>query len=1095
MADYLVEVRHKTAWQQPVKDKDLTSPPGSPAKGDRYIVGGSATGDWAGHDDEIAQYTGSIWEFLTSSEGWTCWVADEDKIYYFTGASWQELTSGGSGGNTNYEGAIDCSGNPNYPAADTGDYYSVSVAGKIGGSSGKSVVLDNFVICISTSVTGDEAAVGTNWRVIGGDMRKSVYDTDGDGIVDEAEAINDGVNYATAEDITDDIALGHVQNTDTKLDEGGANEISATQAKAAYTHSGGNGNDHSSVALNNTHRGTTSGNPHNVTKSDVGLSNVPNLDSTNAINKAHDQNTDTGTNQNNFNVGDGNDTDKSITMVNGDANPPKIRYNATTNKWQYTDDGTTWYDFGTSVGSGDMLKATYDTDADGIVDKAESVDDGAGNSSTAAQVKSAVTDSHTHSNKATLDSYTQSEVNLADAVSKKHSQNTDTGTNQNNFNVGDGADTDKSLTAINGDANPPKIRYNATTNTWQLSNNGVDFADIEAGTGSGDMLKSTYDTDSDGIVDKAESVDDGAGNSKSAADIKSHIDSTSNPHGVDKDDVGLSNVPNLNTTDAVNKAHDRSHALNSSSDHSSSIVENNLISADANGLPADSSIAKSGVSDAVSKKHSQNTDTGTSQNDFAVGDGADTTKTITAHNGDASEPKIRYNSSANAWQYTNDGTNWYNFGVSSGGAGSGDMTKATYDSDDDGIVDKAEALDDGTRSFTPLDLIKMQANIILNAFRLAIQNSLVYFNMVDGIVDEYEDESGVDLGSSSSISYNSSDDYYSNELEDELLLLLKCEGDDESTDVEDSTARHSPTCNGDAQIDTAQYKWGSSSLKFDGTGDYISIPDSNDWDIEGSSSESYTLDFWIRSDDSFSQVEEFLFLQWEDSDNNWTLYHNTSLGLVYSVYSNGSQKISMYEGSKTLNDTNWHHIALCIIGSDYGIYIDGVQKAYKSNSDVDTFTAPLKIGISGAGTYAFSGWLDEIRLVKGNPFNASPNSGKTDTITVPTVEYPLSLGNIVLVSQSFVAEFEPDDARMVILEEDVDSITLNTDLKAWASRDDGTNWEQGTLSDLGDFDSSKRILTAEFDLSEQDSDTDMCYKITGHNLKILKIHASALNWK
>lgn len=43
---------------------------------------------------------------------------------------------------------------------------------------------------------------------------------------------------------------------------------------------------------------------------------------------------------------------------------------------------------------------------------------------------------HEHSNKALLDSYTQTEANLADAVSKKHSQNTDSGTSQSSFYIG-----------------------------------------------------------------------------------------------------------------------------------------------------------------------------------------------------------------------------------------------------------------------------------------------------------------------------------------------------------------------------------------------------------------------------------------------------------------------------------------------------------------------------------------------------------------------------------------------------------------------------------------------------------------------------------
>lgn len=39
-----------------------TTPPGSPANGDRYIVGASATGAWATHDDELAIYRDG-WQF------------------------------------------------------------------------------------------------------------------------------------------------------------------------------------------------------------------------------------------------------------------------------------------------------------------------------------------------------------------------------------------------------------------------------------------------------------------------------------------------------------------------------------------------------------------------------------------------------------------------------------------------------------------------------------------------------------------------------------------------------------------------------------------------------------------------------------------------------------------------------------------------------------------------------------------------------------------------------------------------------------------------------------------------------------------------
>ena len=66
-----------------------------------------------------------------------------------------------------FKGAIDCSGNPNYPAADAGDAYVVSVDGKIGGASGINVITGDTIICKTDgSAAGTQAAVGANWNII-----------------------------------------------------------------------------------------------------------------------------------------------------------------------------------------------------------------------------------------------------------------------------------------------------------------------------------------------------------------------------------------------------------------------------------------------------------------------------------------------------------------------------------------------------------------------------------------------------------------------------------------------------------------------------------------------------------------------------------------------------------------------------------------------------------------------------------------------------------------------------------------------------------------------------------------------------------------
>lgn len=80
----------------------LSTPPGSPANGDAYIIGVSPTGAWAGHEHERALYS-SGWVFTTPGNGTNAWDASAKKSYVYTGTAqyttgiypgskWVELT-------------------------------------------------------------------------------------------------------------------------------------------------------------------------------------------------------------------------------------------------------------------------------------------------------------------------------------------------------------------------------------------------------------------------------------------------------------------------------------------------------------------------------------------------------------------------------------------------------------------------------------------------------------------------------------------------------------------------------------------------------------------------------------------------------------------------------------------------------------------------------------------------------------------------------------------------------------------------------------------------------------------------------------------
>lgn len=212
------------------------------------------------------------------------------------------------------------------------------------------------------------------------------------------------------------------------------------------------------------------------------------------------------------------------------------------------------------------------------------------------------------------------------------------------------------------------------------------------------------------------------------------------------------------------------------------------------------------------------------------------------------------------------------------------------------------------------------------------------------------------------------------------VLLLHSNGVDEATTFPDSSpSNHTVSSAFTAQVDTAQKKWGSASCLLDGNSDYLSIPDSADWDI----STNWTIDLWVKHVDH-DGTEDYVN-QFEDGTNYWKFDHRHGTGLEFIMLSGGATIVTLDSGEIT--DTNWHHAALCKVGNEYGLYLDGIQTGFVDDASMDTFAGTLYIGAVGAPGDYHSGHLDEIRITKTNVFNAAPVNGLTDTITVPTRQY------------------------------------------------------------------------------------------------------------
>jgi hypothetical protein len=93
--------------QLAVLDKDLGTPPGSPAAGARYIVATAPVDAWSGQAGSIAAWQDGAWAFYAPREGWLAWIADEHRLYAWTGGAWAPLPTAFDDGT----GIADASGN------------------------------------------------------------------------------------------------------------------------------------------------------------------------------------------------------------------------------------------------------------------------------------------------------------------------------------------------------------------------------------------------------------------------------------------------------------------------------------------------------------------------------------------------------------------------------------------------------------------------------------------------------------------------------------------------------------------------------------------------------------------------------------------------------------------------------------------------------------------------------------------------------------------------------------------------------------------------------------------------------------------------
>jgi len=146
---------------------------------------------------------------------------------------------------------------------------------------------------------------------------------------------------------------------------------------------------------------------------------------------------------------------------------------------------------------------------------------------------------------------------------------------------------------------------------------------------------------------------------------------------------------------------------------------------------------------------------------------------------------------------------------------------------------------------------------------------------------------------------------------------------------------HTVTANGNAHTDTSVKKFGTASLQLDGTGDYLSVSNNNDFNF---GTGDFTIDCWVRSSDFVPGADAGVILHLQDSgSSDFRLAMGSAgravVGQDYGMswgYNNGGSWSTTAYGSN-LADGSWHHVACSRQGSYFYLFQDGVLVSTTSN--------------------------------------------------------------------------------------------------------------------------------------------------------------------
>jgi len=210
--------------------------------------------------------------------------------------------------------------------------------------------------------------------------------------------------------------------------------------------------------------------------------------------------------------------------------------------------------------------------------------------------------------------------------------------------------------------------------------------------------------------------------------------------------------------------------------------------------------------------------------------------------------------------------------------------------------------------------------------------------------------------------------------------------------IYDATSKNDLETVGNAQISNAVTpQFGSTSIKFDGTGDCLIVPNSSIVSIQG----DFTLESWVYlaaaiSSGGYGTICSKYSAGSLGADDAWQWYIQNNAGTMQIVFGpvSGSSETTMTfivtGASSTLNGV-WNHIAVTRSGNSIRCFFNGTQigttQTYSSTINVGTNAVTVAARTPSSPDLFLNGYIQDLRVTTGY-------ARYTANFTAPTAAFP-----------------------------------------------------------------------------------------------------------